>query len=84
MKSPTPLGCNPTAARLPSQNWRLDLDGDGARLATTDALIHCRIAVGVTHPTVIGGITFATNATHTTLPLIRNYLVTHCGSSLVQ
>ena len=66
------------------QNCKPDLDGDGSFLATTDALINMRIALGITGPAVIGGITFAPNATRNTWPLIRDYLVTQCGMSLVQ
>ena len=40
------------------KNCSLDLDGDGSVLATTDALIHTRIALGITGNATIGGITF--------------------------
>ncbi len=66
------------------QNCKLDIDGDGRVLATTDMLIGTRIALGITGNAVIGGITFSTNATRNTWPLIRDYLVTQCGLSLVQ
>jgi len=66
------------------RNCTPDIDGDGSFLATTDALINMRIALGITGPAVIGGITFAPNATRNTWPLIRDYLVTQCGMSLVQ
>ena len=66
------------------QNCKPDNDGDGSFLATTDALIYTRIALGITGPAVIGGITFAPTATRNTWPLIRDYLVTQCGMSLVQ
>ena len=66
------------------QNCKPDIDGDGSFLATTDALIYTRIALGITGPAVVNGITFAPNATRNTWPLIRNYLVTQCGMSLVQ
>ena len=66
------------------QNCKPDLDGDGAFLATTDALINMRIALGITGPAVVGGITFAPNATRNTWLLIRDYLITQCGLSLVQ
>ncbi len=62
----------------------LDIDGDGRVLATTDALINMRIALGIVGNAVIGGITFAANATRNTWPLIRDYLVTQCGMSLVR
>ena len=61
----------------------LDIDGDGRVLATTDMLIGTRVALGITGNAVIGGITFAQNATRNTWPLIRDYLVTQCGMSLV-
>ena len=66
------------------QNCSPDLDGDGFFLATKDALIYTRIALGITGPAVIGGITFAPSATRSTWSLIRDYLVTQCGMSLVQ
>jgi uncharacterized delta-60 repeat protein len=66
------------------KNCALDIDGDNRVMATTDSLIHARIALGITGPAVIGGITFAPNATRNTWPLIRDYLVTQCGMSLVQ
>lgn len=66
------------------KNCSLDIDGDGLVLATTDALIHTRIALGITGPAVVNGINFPTNATRNSWPLIRDYLVTQCGLSLVQ
>ena len=62
----------------------LDIDGDGRVLATTDMLIGTRIALGITGPAVVNGITFPPTATRNTWPLIRDYLVTQCGMSLVQ
>ena len=66
------------------RNCTPDIDGDGSFLATTDALINMRIALGITGNAVIGGITFSPTATRNTWPLIRDYLVTQCGISLVQ
>ena len=66
------------------RNCSLDIDGDGSVLATTDSLIHTRIALGITGPAVVNGITFPPTATRNTWPLIRDYLVTQCGMSLVQ
>jgi len=66
------------------QNCKLDLDGDGSVLASTDMLIGTRIALGITGPAVVNGITFPATATRNTWPLIRDYLVTQCGMSLVQ
>lgn len=67
-----------------ARNCSLDIDGDNQVLATTDALIHTRIALGMTGPAVISGITFASHAARQTWPDIRNYLVTQCGMSLAQ
>ncbi len=64
------------------QNCKLDIDGDGSVLATTDILISARIALGVTGPAAINGITFASNATRNTWPLIRDYLVRNCNMVL--
>jgi uncharacterized delta-60 repeat protein len=69
----------PFAARLCS----VDLDGDGRFLATTDGLIFNRVGLGLTGDAVVSGIGFAPEATRTTWPLIREYLVTQCGMSLV-
>ena len=61
----------------------LDLDGDGRILATTDSLIHARIALGITGSAVVNGITFPVEAKRKTWASIRDYLVTQCGMSLV-
>lgn len=66
------------------KNCSLDIDGDNRVLATTDSLIHARIALGITGSDVTNGITFPPTATRNTWPLIRDYLVTQCGMSLVQ
>ena len=62
----------------------LDIDGDNRVLATTDSLIHARIALGITGNAVVSGITFPPNAKRNTWPLIRDYLVRQCGMSLLQ
>ncbi|MCC7067786.1 MAG: hypothetical protein IT523_04970 [Burkholderiales bacterium] len=64
------------------QNCKLDIDGDGVVLATTDALILARVALGMTGNAVINGISFASHATRTTWPDIRDYLVSQCGMTL--
>jgi uncharacterized delta-60 repeat protein len=61
----------------------VDFDGDGRVLALTDSLIHARIALGFSGDAVVAGIVFPPTATRTTWPLIRDYLVTQCGMSLV-
>ncbi len=66
------------------QNCKMDVDGDNQVLATTDSLIHARIALGISGNAVVNGITFPPNATRNTWPLIRDYLVTQCGMSLGQ
>ena len=66
------------------QNCKPDLDGDGLLTATIDGLINMRVMLGITGAAVVNGITFAPNATRNTWPLIRDYLVTQCGMSLVQ
>ena len=43
-----------------------------------------RVALGITGTAVVNGINFPGNATRNTWPLIRDYLVTQCGMSLVQ
>ncbi|HPG60515.1 MAG TPA: delta-60 repeat domain-containing protein [Casimicrobium sp.] len=59
-----------------------DYDGDGSVLATTDALMLTRIALGITGEAVIGGITFAANAARKTWPDIRSFLVNQCGMTI--
>ena len=66
-----------------SRNCSMDIDGDNRVLATTDMLIGARVALGLTGNAVIGGITFASHATRTTWPAIRDYLVSQCGMSIV-
>ena len=66
-----------------ARNCSMDIDGDNQVLATTDSLIHARIALGLRGNAVIGGITFASHATRTTWPAIRDYLVAQCGMSIV-
>jgi hypothetical protein len=65
-----------------ARNCSLDIDGDNRVLATTDSLIHTRIALGMTGNAVIIGISFPVGATRTNWPLIREYIVTQCGMSL--
>ncbi len=65
-----------------AQNCKLDIDGDGSVLPTTDLLIATRVARGMTGPAVVNGIGFPPNATRTTWPVIREYLVSQCGMSL--
>jgi len=66
-----------------ARNCSMDIDGDNQTFATTDGLIATRVMLGLTGNAVIGGITFASHATRTTWPAIRNYLVTQCGMSIV-
>jgi uncharacterized delta-60 repeat protein len=60
----------------------MDIDGDGAVTATTDSLIHARIALGISGSSVVSGINFPPTATRTTWPDIRDYLGSQCGMSL--
>lgn len=66
-----------------SRNCSMDIDGDNRVLATTDSLIHTRLALGMSGPAVLSGITFAPHATRTTWPAIRDYLVSQCGMSII-
>lgn len=65
------------------QNCKLDLDGDGRVLATSDALMMTRVSLGMTGNSVIAGITFPAGATRTSWTAIRSYLVSQCGMTLV-
>ncbi len=66
-----------------ARNCSMDIDGDNQTIATKDGLIATRVMLGLTGNTVIGGITFASHATRTTWPAIRDYLVSQCGMSIV-
>ncbi len=65
-----------------AQQCRMDIDGDGKVLATTDMLIGMRIALGMRSDAVINGINFPVGATRTSWTAIRTYLVTQCGMAL--
>jgi uncharacterized delta-60 repeat protein len=58
---------------------RLDVDGDGAIVATIDSLIVSRVQRGMRGAAVLSGIAFASHTARTTWPAIRDYLVAHCG-----
>ena len=60
----------------------LDIDGDTQVLATTDSLIHARIALGIRGDAVVTGINFPINAQRKTWAQIRGHLVTQCGMTL--
>ena len=62
-----------------ARNCSLDIDGDGVVSATTDSLMHARIALGMTGSAVTSGITFAPNALRSNWAAIRTYLVTQCA-----
>jgi uncharacterized delta-60 repeat protein len=61
-----------------------DIDGDGRTLATTDLLILNRISRGLRGAPAVANIAFATHATRNTWSLVRDYLVSQCGMSLMQ
>lgn len=64
------------------KNCSLDIDGDGSVLATTDSLIHARIALGITGDAVVAGIVFPAAATRKTWAQLQPYLVSQCGMLL--
>lgn len=64
---------------MPARVCSLDIDGDGSVTATTDALIHARVALGMSGSAVIGGITFPANARRKTWADIRDFLFDQCG-----
>ena len=59
-----------------------DLDGDGRVLATTDALMLARVALGMTGGAVTAGISFPVEASRTSWTAVRDYLVNQCGMAL--
>lgn len=61
----------------------LDIDGDGRVTGTVDALLHARVALGVSGDAVVAGIGFPANARRKTWPAIRDFLVSQCGLSLM-
>ena len=63
------------------KNCSMDIDGDGKVLASTDALMLARAALGMTGSAVIAG-AVGSGATRTTWPQIRDYLVSQCGMTV--
>ena len=61
----------------------LDIDGDGRVTGTVDALLHARVALGVSGDAVVAGIGFPANARRKTWHAIRDFLVSQCGLSLM-
>lgn len=80
--------CNETASNVCvirySVPCTLDIDGDGAILATTDALLFARISLGLTGSAVTASVNFPETATRKTWTAIRDHLVTQCGMTLAQ
>ncbi len=64
-----------------NKNCSMDIDGDGKVLATTDAVLLARVALGVTGNAVMAG-ALGVGATRTTWTGIRDYLVSQCGMNL--
>ena len=64
-----------------AKNCTMDIDGDGAVLATTDGLLLARAAVGITGNAIVAGALGAA-ATRTSWPQIRDFLVSQCSMSL--
>jgi len=63
------------------KNCSMDIDGDGKVLATTDALLLARVALGVTGNAVVAG-ALGVGATRTTWTGVRDYLVSQCGMNV--
>jgi uncharacterized delta-60 repeat protein len=59
-----------------------DIDGDGKVLATTDALINARVALGMSGTNVLAGIALPASAKRKTWPEIRSYLISQCGMAI--
>ena len=59
----------------------MDIDGDGAVLATIDGLLLARAEAGVTGNGVASG-AMGVAATRTSWPQIRDFLVSQCGMLL--
>ncbi len=67
----------------PGINRCLDIDGDGAVLATRDGLMYTRILLGLTGTAVTAGAVSTVNPPpRNTWAAIRTHLVNHCGMSL--
>jgi uncharacterized delta-60 repeat protein len=66
------------------RNCKLDLDGDGRVLSSTDGVLMTRVTRGITGDAVFEGTKFAPNATRTTWNELRQYLVTHCGMKIAR
>ena len=65
-----------------NQVCSMDVDGDGQITSTTDGLLLVRAASGITGAAITNGVGFNTNATRTTWPQLRDFLMLHCGMSL--
>lgn len=65
-----------------AKNCSMDVDGDGAMIATRDGLMITRVMLGLTGSAVTSGVTFAAHATRTSWADIRNYLVGQCGMTI--
>ena len=64
-----------------NKNCSMDIDGDGKVLATTDAVLLARVALGVNGNAVVAG-ALGSGATRTNWTQIRAYLVTQCGMTV--
>jgi Protein of unknown function (DUF1566) len=67
----------------PATRCTMDIDGDNVVNSTSDALIHARIAVGMTGPEVLNGLNIPLNAVRRDWTSIRDHLVNRCGMSLL-
>ena len=67
---------------FPAPACSLDIDGDTQVRASTDSLIHARIALGIRGDAVVAGITFPINTQRKTWTQIRGHLVSTCGMVL--
>ena len=67
---------------MPAPACSLDIDGDTQVLATTDSLIHARVALGIRGDAMVAGITLPINAQRKTSTQIHWHLMTACGMTL--
>jgi hypothetical protein len=75
-------GGTQASCSAPATACTMDIDGDNVINSTIDALIHARIAVGMTGPHVLNGLNIPLNAARRDWTSVRDHLVNRCGMTL--
>lgn len=75
-------GGTSASCAAPATACTLDIDGDGEVGSTIDVLIHARIAVGMTGPTVLNNLNIPLTTPRRDWASIRDHLNARCGMNL--